>query len=68
MGWFDLPSRWVYVWYEGGKMENVANTDTLTPSEAESYKERWEAARKKRVVRITLENNKGDVIRDYHYR
>lgn len=62
-----LPSRWVYVWYEDGDMENVANTDTLTPEEAERYKSRWEAVRNKKVVQVTLESQKGDTLKSFAY-
>ena len=54
-----LPSLWVYVRYEDGKRENVANTDTLSQEEADTYKTRWETARKKKVVQVTLESLAG---------
>ena len=62
-----LPTRWVYVWYEDGKMENVANSDTLTLEEARSYKAEWEKARRKKVVRVTLETNDGNILRSFSY-
>jgi len=62
-----MPSRWVYVWYEGGKMENVANTDTLTADEAKEFKDYWEKARGKRVVRVDLQDNRGNLLKSYTY-
>lgn len=62
-----LPSRWVYVWYEDGKMENVANSDTLTLEEAECFRDMWEKARKKKVVRVTLETQNGDTLKSFTY-
>ena len=59
---FGLPERWVYVYYEDGKTENVANTDTLTRSEAERYKLYWEQARGKKVVRVDLLTNEGKTV------
>lgn len=62
-----LPSLWVYVRYEDGKRENVANTDTLSREEADTYKARWETARKKKVIRVTLENALGDTVKSFTY-
>ena len=62
-----MPNRWVYVWYEGGKMENVANTDTLTADEAKEFKDYWEKARGKRVVRVDLQDNRGNLLKSYTY-
>lgn len=42
-----LPIRWVYVWYEGGKTEDVVNSDTLTAEEAQECKNTWGNASKK---------------------
>lgn len=62
-----LPSLWVYVWYADGTCENVANTDTLTKAEADAYAERWEKAREKPVVRVSLGKNEKDIVKEYHY-
>lgn len=61
-----LPSQWVYIQYEDGKRENVANTDSLSADEAEKYRAMWEKARGKKVIRVTLEV-KGDVLRAFKY-
>jgi len=62
-----MPSRWVYVWYEGGKMENVASTDTLTADEAREFKDYWEKARGKKVIRVDLQDNRGNLLKSYTY-
>ena len=63
----QLPAMWVYVWYEDGTRENVANTDDLTSREAQEYHDRWEKARGKKVVRVTLESSKGYVSKQYRF-
>lgn len=63
----SLPSRWVFVYYEDGKTENVANTDTLSTDEARAYKERWEKARNKRVIRVELQDSKGNLLKSFSY-
>ena len=63
----QLPTMWVYVWYEDGTRENVANTDDLTSREAQEYRDRWEKARGKKVVRVTLESSKGYVSKQYRF-
>lgn len=63
----SMPSRWVFVWYEGGKTENVANTDTLTAAEAREFKDYWEKARGKKVIRVDLQDNRGNLIKSYTY-
>ena len=63
----QLPTMWVYVWYEDGTRENVANTDDLTSREAQEYHDRWEKARGKKVVRVTLESSKGYVSKQYRF-
>lgn len=65
--WLGLPSRWVYVKYKNGKSENVANSDTLSEAEAQKYKERWESARKTKVVSVTLEDGTGKVLKSYDF-
>lgn len=67
MGAFDLPENWVYVEYDDGSRENVANTDDLTSNEAKSFKETWERNRNKKVVKVTLESNYGRVIDIFTY-
>lgn len=67
MGAFDLPENWVYVEYNDGSRENVANTDDLTSNEAKSFKETWERNRNKKVVKVTLESNYGRVIDIFKY-
>lgn len=62
-----LPSRWVFVNYEDGKKENVANTDTLSAEEARVYKDRWEKARGKNVVRVDFQDSKGNLIKSFSY-
>lgn len=63
----SLPSRWVFVWYEGDKMENVANQDTLSAEEAREFKEYWEKARGKKVVRVDLQDSKGRLLKSFAY-
>ena len=63
----QLPDMWVYVWYEDGTRENVANTDHLNSWEAQEYHDRWEKARGKKVVRVTLESSKGYVSKQYRF-
>lgn len=48
-------------------MENVANTDTLSAAEAREFKEEWEKAREKKVVRVDLVTNNGKLIKSYTY-
>ncbi|MBQ7289052.1 MAG: hypothetical protein IJW78_04910 [Clostridia bacterium] len=55
----SLPRFFVYVYYEDGKSENVANSDTLTYEEALQYKDYWEKGRRKKVIRVTLEDRGG---------
>ncbi len=61
-----LPSNWVYVEYENGRTENVANTDTLTENEAGDFKEMWDTKLHK-VVRVTLETSKRKVLKSFTY-
>jgi len=65
MDGLQLPSLWVYVWYADGTRQNVANTDTLEPREAEEFAKRW--GQKKKVVRVTLEDTKGKVYKKYGF-
>ena len=62
-----LPTSWVFVWYEDGCVENVANTDTLAADEAKDYKDTWEKARGKKVVRVTLETQNGNTLKSFTY-
>lgn len=63
----SLPTFWVNVWYENGKKENVANSDTLTAEEASYFKSMWEEARAEKVVRITLESSDGAIVKSFMY-
>lgn len=63
----QLPTMWVYVWYEDGTRENVANTDDLTSREAEDFRNRLEKVRGKKVVRVTLESSKGYVSKQFRF-
>lgn len=48
-------------------MESVACTDTLTTDEAEKYRSMWEKARGKKVIRVTLDDGKGNVLKSFAY-
>ena len=61
----DLPRFWAIVHFENGDMLNVANTDTLTREEAERYKKDWE--NKGKIVKVTLETTKGQIINSYSF-
>ena len=63
----SLPSRWVYVWYENGKRENVANTDTLSAEEAQEFKEEWEKARGMKVVAVDLTTSEGRLVKSFTF-
>lgn len=63
----NLPSRWVFVYYENGKIENVANSDTLSVQEAREFKEYWEKARNMKVVRVDLQGNRGRLLKSFTY-
>ena len=60
-----LPNNWVYVVYENGKPENVANQDTLTEAEAKRFAETWSKARNTKVIMVNLVNSKGTVLKGY---
>lgn len=60
-----LPYNWVYVQYADGTMQNVANQDRLTESEATSYAKRWEESRKKRVTNVYLLDGAGRILEAY---
>lgn len=62
----DLPSKWVFVWYDSGLVMNVANSDTLSKEEARHYKDMWDFHRNgAEVVKVTLESNKGKIYKEY---
>lgn len=61
MGFFDLPTHWVYVHYENGEEENVANTDFLNEKEAWEYKNMWDKPNKK-IVKVTLRDNDDNIV------
>jgi hypothetical protein len=67
MGYFDLPSHWVYIEYEDGELKNVGNTDTLSREEALSFKERWESCSGKKVVMVMLQTNGGRIIKSFDF-
>lgn len=61
MGYFDLPTRDVYVEFEDGKKMCVACDDTLNADRASYYKQTWENEERK-VKRVWLEDNKGNTL------
>ena len=65
---FDLPSNWVYVGYEDGTYENVANTDELSRAEANEYRLRWEKARGKKVITVVLVTPRHSLIKRFNYK
>ena len=68
MGLFNLPSKWVYIEYSDGERVNVANTDTLSQGEADSFKDDWEKASSgKTVKKVTLETSSGDIVKSFTY-
>lgn len=60
-GLLKLPSLWVYVYFEDGTVENVANSDTLSLAEAMEYKMRWE--KKGKISQITLETSDRKIVK-----
>lgn len=62
-----LPSRWVYVCYEDGTEEDVAITDNISVDEAQKYKDEWENARGKKVIRVELRSNGGHLMYGFKY-
>ena len=68
MGLFDLPSKWVYIEYSNGERVNVANTDTLSQGEADSFKDSWEKASNGRAIKkVTLETTSGSIVKSFTY-
>jgi len=67
MSCFDLPSRWVYVYFEDGLMLNVANTDSLSDEEAQEEADRWTNSKRGqehgKVVRVDFQNNSGKLLK-----
>ena len=63
----DLPRYYVWVYYENGKTENVASTDTLSQAEAEEFKAYWEPIRGNKIVRVCLENSQGGIVKGYTF-
>lgn len=55
MGMFDLPTGWVFVEYEDGTRENVANTDVLDENFARGFVKMW--GKEKKIVRVVLERD-----------
>ena len=68
MNWFiGLPSHWVYVHYENGDEDNVANTDYLTEKEALEYKKMWDKPNNK-IIKVTLRDNDGKIVDWYKFK
>ena len=63
----QLPSMWVYVWFDGGARQSVAHTDDLTSHEAQEFHDRWEKVTGKKILLVTLENSNGNVIKKYRF-
>ena len=61
-----LPTHWLYVHYENGEENNVANTDYFTKEEAFKYKEMWDKPNNK-VVKVTLRDNDGNIVDWYKF-
>ena len=65
---FNLPHRWVFVFYEDGTRENVANQDTLSAAEARALKFNWEKWRNKKVIAVMLlAPDRETAIKAYYY-
>lgn len=62
-----LPNRWVYVWFEDGRVLNVANQDTLSKDEADYFQRNWTAAKHLKVVRVTLEDRNGNILKTFKF-
>jgi len=67
MGWFDLPSRWVYVYFEDGLMCNVENTDSFSNAEAQEVADRWTKSKRGqehgKVVRVDFQDQRGKLLK-----
>lgn len=66
MGFFDLPTNWIFIEYEDGERKNVANCDVLDRKMAEKYKANWEKPNRK-VVKVTLETPHKNVIKTFTF-
>jgi hypothetical protein len=60
----SLPHNWVYVKYEDGTFENVANTDDLTLEEATDYAKRF-SKKDRKVVSVMLMDSNRYVLKAY---
>lgn len=67
MGYFSLPSRWVYVYFKDGLVLNVMNTDSFNDAEAQQTAEEWtNSSRGKQhgeVVRVDFQDNRGKLLK-----
>lgn len=64
MGWFDLPSRWVFVYFEDGLMKNVENTDTFSDAEAQAVADRWANFKEHgKVIRVDFRDSKDKLLK-----
>ena len=67
MGYFDLPSRWVYVYFEDGLMLNVENTDSFSDAEAQEVADTWtnssRGEKHGKVVRVDFQDSKGKLLK-----
>jgi len=67
MGYFDLPSRWVFVYFEDGLMLNVANTDTFSDAEAQEEADRWtnssRGEKHGKVIRVDFRDSKDRLLK-----
>jgi len=61
MGYFDLPSNWVYVIYADGTKRNVMNTDTFTQDDIDYCLSHYEKDVK--IVRIEFRNSRDTLIK-----
>lgn len=67
MGWFDLPSRWVFVYFEDGLMKNVMNTDTFSDAEAQQVADEWTASKSGKehgkVIRVDFRDSRDKLLK-----
>lgn len=67
MGYFSLPSRWVFVYFEDGLMKNVMNTDSFNNAEAQQTAEEWtnssSGKQHGKVVRVDFRDNRDKLLK-----
>lgn len=67
MGYFDLPSRWVFVYFKDGLMLNVENTDSFSDAEAQQVANEWTNSNRGKehgeVVRVDFQDNRGKLLK-----